>query len=136
MVESELLALRACPDASVPSDAKSVANCETVVCNCPSALSFDRIVESEFCSAVIGIVAIATARFNTLCRSLEYWLTPVKVTGAKGDVLVLMGLLDLLIGAIGASCEEGLSGSVILSISWPKRRPADGFRYFAHRLLA
>jgi hypothetical protein len=83
---SELLALRASPDAIDPSELKSVATDCTEVCNWPRRLSLESTVASLFWSAVIGICAIATARFRTFCKSLEYWLTPFRVTGAKGDV--------------------------------------------------
>jgi hypothetical protein len=114
---SELVALKACPEARVPNALKLVDNPSTVDCSCPSELSCDKTVESRFCSAVIGIVAIATARVSTLCKSLEYWLTLVKVIGANTDelldveaageaVLVLILVLDLLIGTIEAIVSQ------------------------------
>src|SRR5580704_838845 len=86
-VLSELLALSASLDAIDPSELKSVATDCTEVCSWPRRLSLESTVASLFWSAVIGICAIATARLKTFCRSLEYWLTPLRVIGAKGDVL-------------------------------------------------
>jgi hypothetical protein len=105
------LALSALLDAAVPSALKSVATACTVVCNWPRRLSFERTVASRFWSAVIGIVAIATARFNTLCKSLEYWPTPVSVTGAKTDVEavgmeVVDGVLVLMLGLDGSHRQK------------------------------
>ena len=45
-LESELVALSAWFEAVVPSEVKLAANPCTVDCNCPSALSCDRTVES------------------------------------------------------------------------------------------
>jgi hypothetical protein len=69
----------------------------------------------------MGIWAMPTARFRTLCRSLEYWLTPVRVMGAKGDgadeevdprdeVLVLIVPSVDLIGGWGRIEREDFSG--------------------------
>jgi hypothetical protein len=66
-------------------------------------------VASLFWSAVIGICAIATARFKTLCKSLEYWLTPFSVTGAKTDVGavgMVVVLIQRLVDLIGTTGEK------------------------------
>jgi hypothetical protein len=74
-------AVSAPEDAREPKAVMAVVRLPMSDCKVDSAVTSLFSVAWSFCSAVTGTWAICWVRVRILCRSDEYWLTPVKTWG-------------------------------------------------------